>query len=79
MLSVSGLKEVQQVFTKDPADSNNFTEGQEYKGLHRSVVVHQLEYVDASLWHKVRDESQGENTDDVVRRVRLLLVHTLVT
>lgn len=59
MMSLSGLE---TVFTKDPADSYNFTEGQEHKGLDCSVVVHQLKYVDASLSHKVREQSQGEST-----------------
>lgn len=43
-----------KVFTKDPADSYHLTGGQDHKGLDRSVVVHQLKYVDASLGQSER-------------------------
>lgn len=53
---LSALEYVFVDFTKDPADSCNFTEGQEDQRLHSSVVVHQLKHVDASLVPQVKEE-----------------------
>ena len=35
--------------TKDPADCQHFKEGQEHQGDHSSVVIHELEHIDATL------------------------------
>lgn len=51
-----------ELFTKYPADSYHFTGGQDHKGLHRSVVVHQMKYVDASLSQSERGGWGGGKT-----------------